>query len=176
MFASSSPLLGIWLQAHYLKWLRWLGVVGFGFVPCLFEPTSNSHGVEVGKWGEEREMMMQGAMAVSSWATLSNSIVEPTVIWRGTYLWPVWVICPVCVSPPSFWCSPSLLTGKAVWEAGKSLTWCKHCSATTKTCVISVIFILNWKRGAIPAAMKKINFVPAETGTSVKLWCLTVYF
>ena len=37
------------------------------------------------------------------------------------------------VSPPSFLCTPSLLTGRAVWEAEKALTLCKHCSAVTKT-------------------------------------------
>ena len=37
------------------------------------------------------------------------------------------------VSPPNFLCTSNLLTGRAVWEAEKALTLCKHCSAITKT-------------------------------------------
>ena len=36
------------------------------------------------------------------------------------------------VSPPSFPCTPSLLTGGVEWEAERALTLCKHCSAITK--------------------------------------------
>jgi len=37
------------------------------------------------------------------------------------------------VSPPSFLCTLSPLTGGAVGGAEKALALCKHCSATTKT-------------------------------------------
>jgi len=39
----------------------------------------------------------------------------------------------LAVSPPSFLCTSSLLTGRVVQEAEKPLTLCKHCSAITKT-------------------------------------------
>jgi len=53
----------------------------------------------------------------------------------------VWIIfCPfgwavLAVSPLSFWCTTSLLIGRAAPEVKKSLALCKHCSATTKTSV-----------------------------------------
>ena len=46
----------------------------------------------------------------------------------------------LAVSPPSFLCPSSLLAGWA-WEAEKSLTWYKHCLATSENlCVLSTFF------------------------------------
>lgn len=53
-------------------------------------------------------------------------------LWGGTSLWAVWASCPGC-DPPSSWCTPSLVAGRAAWEANKSLSLCKSCSAATKT-------------------------------------------
>lgn len=85
------------------------------------------------------------------------------IIWHGTSLWPVWVICPG-VSPPSFLCTSSLITGEAVGEAQKSLNQCKQFSATTEKCVYyHHYFSHKSKTQLIPDTMKKINPILTET-------------
>lgn len=45
------------------------------------------------------------------------------------------------VSPPSFWCTPSLPASKAAQEAEESSAPCKHCSASTKNIgMLAVLF------------------------------------
>jgi len=60
-------------------------------------------------------------------STPSAFIAEHDPVWCGISLWSVGVSCP------KFLCNPSLLAGRAVWEAEKALTLCKYCSAVTKT-------------------------------------------
>lgn len=57
----------------------------------------------------------------------SAFIAEHDVVWYGISLWSVWVSCPLLAS-----CA-SLVAGMVAWEAEKSSTLCKHCSATSKT-------------------------------------------
>ena len=56
-------------------------------------------------------------------------IAEHDVAWYGLTL-----VSPgqlLALSPPSFWCTPSLLAGRAAGEAEKSLALCEHCSNTS---------------------------------------------
>ena len=90
---------------------------------------------------------------------------EHDVIWYGIALWPVSVICPGYAPSQLL---VHLLTGR-LWEAEKSLTYYKHCLATTKTSVCyHIILMLNPTHSTIPATRKKINSIPDETRTSAK--------
>lgn len=55
-------------------------------------------------------------------------------------------------------CIPSLLDVGAAGGAGKDLTMCKQCSATT-------VFITNPKHTIIQINMKKINFIATKNST-----------
>lgn len=68
----------------------------------------------------------------------------------------------LAVPPPSFFVPPAS-SGRAVGEAGKSLTQCKHRSAAAKNqCVISIILALNPKHSTVPATGEKNNSIPAR--------------
>lgn len=58
--------------------------------------------------------------------------VQQEVGWEGMTPLVTGVTSPGWV-PSQFLVPPQPLTGRAEWEVGKSLTECKHCSATTKT-------------------------------------------
>lgn len=46
----------------------------------------------------------------------------------------------------------------------KSVTYCKHCSVSTKNrCLVNVILILTLKHSSVLPARKKIDSIPAET-------------
>lgn len=45
------------------------------------------------------------------------------------------------LSPPSFLCNPSLLAGRAAWEAEKPLALCKHCPEAIKTSVCYHLYL-----------------------------------
>ena len=64
--------------------------------------------------------------------------------------------------PPSL-CNPSLLPGRAVQEAEKTLTYCKHCFATTKTLVCYQHY---FHPEIVSATVKKINSIPEKCRTT----------
>ena len=75
----------------------------------------------------------------------------------------VGVSCPHCV-PPSFLSTPCLLGARTAWEAEVALTLCKHCSGTAEhQCVISTVLVTDPKHRPMPAAVEKINSIPART-------------
>ena len=81
----------------------------------------------------ERPPLPSSSPSFVRWAWCHMAWNIPLVIW-GQLSW--------AVSPPSFLCTPSPLTGEAVREAEKALALCKHSSAITKTslCYQSTLF------------------------------------
>lgn len=77
---------------------------------------------------------------VSPWALAAPWQLPPLLLF-SIFRQMVWNIplvtgSPVlAVSPPSSWCTSSLLSGGTAQAAEKSFTLCKPCSATTKTLV-----------------------------------------
>ena len=67
----------------------------------------------------------EAATSPSPQQTPSTLYVQYDVIWYGI-AWPVWVSCPCCIPSQLLMHPPSLLTGRAVRENKKSLTYCKH--------------------------------------------------
>ena len=74
----------------------------------------------------------------------------------------------LAVSPPSSWCTPSFLAGRAAREAEESLALCKHCSAQLKhLCVITTTSIKSPKCSIIQTSVKKTTLgTPTATARS----------
>ena len=105
----------------------------------------------------------------SPWATavpanfLPHPVLSPSTMSHGMeHPLGQWGSAVAAVSPPSFSCTPSLLAGRAVWEADKALMLWKHCSEVTKT---SLCYQHCLQHKSIQAAMKKINVLPSKTST-----------
>jgi len=108
--------------------------------------------------------------AAAPWLNLLSFIVSlHNVTWHGTSLWPAQVRCPSVVS--SHLLVPSSpLACRTVWEAEKlKCSWfCAALLNRWNISLLSKIFILlKTKYSIIPGSIKKINSVPAETGTEV---------
>lgn len=63
--------------------------------------------------------------------TPCSFLAEHDTMWYRISLWSAWASCSGC-APPSSWCTPSFLGGRAAREAEQPLALCKHCSASTK--------------------------------------------
>lgn len=78
------------------------------------------------------------------------------------------------VSPPSWQagCLPSSLAGGLVWEAEKTLTLYKHCSAVVKTSVLWALFAAKSQNVVhTSCCCKKWTLSPAKTSTSFPVGC-----
>ena len=100
----------------------------------------------------------------------SPSSVLLSMTWYGMeYPFGQLELAVLAVSPPSFLCTTSLLTGGVVWEAEKALMLCKHFSAITKISLYyrHCFFSTNPKHRPILVTMKKRNPIPAKTSTGI---------
>lgn len=78
------------------------------------------------------------------------------------------------VSPPSWQagCLPSSLAGGLVWEAEKTLTLYKHCSAVVETSVLWALFAAKSQNVVhTSCCCKKWTLSPAKTSTSFPVGC-----
>lgn len=99
-----------------------------------------------------------------SWAAAPGSLPQPYML--SMLLWDLeHPLDPLrsavsAVSPPTFPTHPSSLPAGMGWGAAKVSTLCRHCCAITKTS-LSYQHYSHLKS----STRKKINFIPAETGT-----------
>jgi len=86
----------------------------------------------------------------------------------------------LAVHPPSFWRAASLLSGRATWGTGKTLTLCKHHLGITKALVYYqhcflvffsfLFFTPQIQISTTGAALIKISSIAARISTMLKSW------
>ena len=92
--------------------------------------------------------------------------VQRDVMWYRISLWPVGVSCPCCV-PSQLLVKPQPYPLAGQREKQRRPWRCVSIAQQQQKypCVINTVFVTSPKHNTIPAAMKKMNSVPAKTST-----------
>lgn len=107
-----------------------------GFIHSF--PSTGRYSATFKTEGTHSNVMFSLEVKSQLWVSSISSSFTPVFVgrhdttWYGTFLWPAGVSYPNCVPSELLVCS-ELVSGRAAWEAEKSLALCMLCSATTNT-------------------------------------------